>query len=77
LHFTGAEFNLLVELMRHAGRVVTKQELSERALGRPLTRFDRSIEVHVSSIRQKLATCAPNVDMIKTVRGMGYQLNKK
>ncbi len=77
LHFTGAEFNLLVELMRHAGSVVTKKELSERALGRPLARFDRSIDVHVSSIRQKLAACAPDVDLIKTVRGMGYQLTKE
>jgi two-component system OmpR family response regulator len=73
LNFTGAEFNLLEQLVRHAGRLVTRRELSERALGRPLARFDRSIDVHISSIRQKLAACASEADLIKTVRGMGYQ----
>ena len=76
LNFTGAEFNLLEQLMRQAGRLVTKRELSERALGRPMARFDRSIDVHISSIRQKLAACAPDADLIKTVRGMGYQFTK-
>nr|WP_295085815.1 response regulator transcription factor [uncultured Roseateles sp.] len=77
LNFTGAEFNLLEQLVRQAGRLVTKRELSERALGRPLARFDRSIDVHISSIRQKLAACAPDADLIKTVRGMGYQFTKE
>jgi two-component system, OmpR family, response regulator len=77
LNFTGAEFNLLEQLVRQAGRLVTKRELSERALGRPLARFDRSIDVHISSIRQKLAACAPDVDLIKTVRGMGYQFTRE
>ena len=77
LSFTGAEFNLLEQLVRQAGRLVTKRELSERALGRPLARFDRSIDVHISSIRQKLAACAPGADLIKTVRGMGYQFTKE
>ena len=77
LSFTGAEFNLLEQLVRQAGRLVTKRELSERALGRPLARFDRSIDVHISSIRQKLAACAPEADLIKTVRGMGYQFTKE
>ena len=63
--------------MLQAGRLVTKRELSERALGRPLARFDRSIDVHISSIRQKLAECAPQTNLIKTVRGMGYQLTKE
>ena len=76
LHFTGAEFNLLLHLMRQAGRLVTKAELSEQGLGRPLARFDRSVDVHISSIRQKLAAHAPDVDLIKTVRGMGYQFTK-
>lgn len=76
LNFTGAEFNLLEQLVRQAGRLVTKRELSERALGRPLARFDRSIDVHISSIRQKLAACAPDADLIKTVRGMGYQFTR-
>jgi DNA-binding response OmpR family regulator len=47
------EFSLLEVLARHAGETVSKQQLSEEGLGRPLSRFDRSIDVHVSGIRQK------------------------
>ena len=74
LLLTAAEFNLLVVLARHAGHVVAKEELSRQALGRPLERFDRSIDVHVSSIRQKLPPRADQQSWIQTVRGMGYLL---
>ena len=73
LELTGTEFNVLEVLMRNAGRVVSKKELSEQALGRPLARFDRSVDVHLSSIRQKLGTGGL---LINTVRGMGYHLAK-
>lgn len=72
LALTSAEFNLLATLARHAGRVVSKQELSREGLGRPLERFDRSVDVHVSSIRQKLRPRADGQSCIQTVRGMGY-----
>jgi two-component system OmpR family response regulator/two-component system response regulator CpxR len=71
---TGSEFSLLEELLRHAGSVVGKAELSQRALGRPLGRFDRSIDVHVSSIRGKLGTASGGRCTIESVRGRGYQL---
>jgi DNA-binding response OmpR family regulator len=74
LALTSAEFNLLAVLARNAGHVVDKQELSRQALGRPLERFDRSIDVHVSSIRQKLPRRADERSWIQTVRGMGYVL---
>jgi DNA-binding response OmpR family regulator len=74
LRLTSAEFNLLEVLARHAGRVVSKAELSEQGLGRPLARFDRAIDVHMSSIRQKLGTLPDGRSRIQTVRGMGYQL---
>ena len=51
VHLTSIEFNVLEVLMRNAGRVVSKDEISGQALGRPLARFDRSIDVHLSSIR--------------------------
>src|SRR4029078_6248754 len=54
LDLTSIEFNILEVLMRNARRVVGKNEISEQALGRPLARFDRSIDVHLSAIRQKL-----------------------
>ena len=74
LPLTSIEFNVLEVLMRNAGRVVSKNEISEQALGRPLARFDRSIDVHLSSIRQKLGEGAR---LIRTVRGLGYHLVKE
>ncbi len=56
VNLTSTEFNLLEVLVRQAGRVVSKSDLSTLALGRPLSRFDRTIDVHLSSIRQKLGT---------------------
>ncbi len=77
LELTSTEFNLLAILARNAGRVVSKSELSEDGLGRPLTRFDRSIDVHVSSLRQKVGLLADGRSCIQTVRGQGYQLIKE
>lgn len=74
LQLTGAEFNLLEVLVSHAGTLVTRAQLSEHGLSRPLTRFDRSIDVHISSIRQKLAQATGGIDLIRTVRGTGYLL---
>jgi DNA-binding response OmpR family regulator len=74
LDLTSIEFNILEVLMRNAGRVVGKNEISEQALGRPLARFDRSIDVHLSAIRQKLGEGST---LIRTVRGMGYHLVKE
>lgn len=71
---TSTEFNLLETLARNAGRPVSKSDLSEQALGRPLVRFDRSIDVHLSSIRQKLGTLADGRSCIQTVYRQGYQL---
>jgi two-component system OmpR family response regulator len=77
LDLTSTEFNLLALLARNAGQVVSKSELSEEGLGRPLTRFDRSIDVHVSSLRQKVGKLADGRSCIQTVRGVGYQLIKE
>ncbi len=68
LELTSTEFNLLEVLMRHAGQVVSKENLSQEALDRRLAKFDRSIDVHISSIRHKLGDSA----LIQTVRGLGY-----
>ncbi|HMY50493.1 MAG TPA: response regulator transcription factor [Rhodocyclaceae bacterium] len=74
LELTSTEYNLLELLARNAGRVVSKTELSEQGLGRPLARFDRSIDVHLSSIRHKLGTRPDGGSWIETVRGLGYQM---
>ena len=68
LELTSTEFNLLEVLMRHAGQVVSKETLSLEALDRKLAKFDRSIDVHISSIRHKLG----DASLIQTVRGLGY-----
>lgn len=73
LAMTSTEYGVLEALLREAGHVVTKAELSERALGRKLTRYDRSIDMHVSSLRKKLGPGPAGQERIKTVRGVGYQ----
>lgn len=77
LELTSTEFNLLEVLVRNAGHVVSKNDLSQQALGRPIARFDRSIDVHLSSIRQKLGGFADGHHCIQTVYRMGYQLLKE
>lgn len=72
LNLTSAEFNLLKILMQHAGRAVDKDTLSQEGLGRPLAAYDRSIDVHISKIRRKLADAGGD-DLIISVRGLGYQ----
>ena len=74
LDLTGAEFNLLEQLARNVGRVVSKEELSRRALGRKLARYDRSIDVHLTHLRAKLGELADGRSPIQTIRGLGYQL---
>ena len=74
LTLTSTEFNLLEVLLRDAGRVVSKQDLYSKVLGRPMGRFERSIDVHISSIRHKLADVAGDHLRIESVRGIGYQL---
>jgi len=74
LDLTSTEFNLLEILARHAGHVVSKADLAEQALGRRLTRFDRSIDMHMSKLRNKLGLLDDGRSPIQTVRGMGYQL---
>lgn len=77
LELTSTEFNLLEVLTRNAGRVVSKAELSEQALGRPLSRFDRSIDVHISSIRRKLEPLPDGRTRILAVINKGYQFIKE
>jgi len=74
LQLTNAEFNLLELLIQNAGQVVSKTLLSEQGLGRPFQRYDRSIDVHLSSIRHKLPRLADGRPRIQAVLRKGYQL---
>lgn len=73
---TSTEFNLLEVLARNAGHTVSKQDLSEKGLFRPLARFDRNVDVHMSSLRQKLGTLTDGRSCIQTVHRQGYMLVK-
>ncbi|HEY3950835.1 response regulator transcription factor [Phenylobacterium sp.] len=69
---TTAEFMVLEALARTAGRMKSRGDLAEEALGRPLTAYDRSIDTHVSNVRRKLG---PDAGLqIRSIRGQGYLL---
>ncbi|QLI80437.1 response regulator transcription factor [Chitinibacter fontanus] len=74
LELTSTEFSLLEVLAQFAGRPVSKEQLSQQGLGRPLAKFDRSIDVHLSSIRHKLGLLPDGRSCIQTVFRQGYQL---
>ncbi|MGB7266620.1 MAG: response regulator transcription factor [Terracidiphilus sp.] len=71
LELTSVEFTLLETFLRNAGRILSRDSLSEGALGRRAEVFDRAIDVHVSKLRKKLAAAGEG-EWIKTVRGNGY-----
>lgn len=73
---TAAEFSLLQVLVSMAGQVISREELTEKVLGRKLAMFDRSIDVHISSLRKKLGAEVNGLERIKTVRSVGYMLTK-
>ena len=72
VELTGAELMILEILIREAGTVVGRDELSRRALGRRSSAFDRSLDVHLSNLRRKLGPSPDGGERIKTVRGVGY-----
>jgi DNA-binding response OmpR family regulator len=71
LDLTSVEFALLETLLRDAGHVVTREQLTETVLGRKLGPFDRVIDVHISNLRKKLSR-AHGEERIKSIRGSGY-----
>lgn len=73
---TASEFNILTVLLRAGDRTSAKDELSQKALGRVWEPYDRSIDVHVSNLRQKLHMLGDTVE-IETVRGVGYRLKAR
>ncbi len=72
LELTSVEFNVLHQLMLSPGVIVSKSDLTQKVLHRELTAYDRAIDVHLSRVRQKLASLVTNKEIIKTVRGEGY-----
>lgn len=75
LDLTGSEFALTLAFVRAAGAVMSKDDLSQQVLHRPWQPYDRSIDMHVSNLRQKLALFGG--PPIETVRGVGYRMPDK
>jgi len=71
---TATEFNLLEMLLSNQERVLTKNELFERVIGRRREIYDRSIDVHMSNLRMKLQNAAKHAITIETIRGIGYRI---
>lgn len=74
VELTDVEFTLLEMLMKSPGKVVEREGLAEEVLGRKFNPFDRSLDMHVSRLRKKLASSVGGDERVKTVRGTGYQL---
>ncbi len=74
VELTGIEFDILVALVRRAGRVVPRDALLSEAGRSDVVVGERTVDVHISHLRQKLGDDPPR--LIKTVRGVGYVLTK-
>ncbi|VEI30854.1 DNA-binding response regulator in two-component regulatory system with CpxA [Haemophilus parainfluenzae] len=74
LGLTGSEFALLYKLVLRPGEIISREELSLNALGKNLSPFDRSIDMHMSNLRKKLPERKNGLPWLKTLRGHGYLL---
>ena len=73
LTLTGTEMALLQMLAENVGKPVAKSDIYATVLRRAMGRFDRTVDVHVSALRKKLAAAAPDCFCIENIRGIGYQ----
>jgi len=73
ISLTSTEFNLLVALLQSGDRVATRDQLSLNVLGRPRESYDRSVDVHVNNLRQKLLLASEGGVEVETIRGVGYR----
>ena len=74
---SGAEYRLLRVFVDHANRVLSRDQLMDLCRGKEMFPFDRSIDVQVSRLRQRLGDDAKEPQLIKTIRGEGYMLAAK
>uniref|UniRef100_UPI00351ADE28 response regulator n=1 Tax=Endozoicomonas sp. Mp262 TaxID=2919499 RepID=UPI00351ADE28 len=72
LELTATEFQVLKSLIEKAGELISRDDLTQVALNRRLTPYDRAIDMHVSNVRKKIGTRQDGQPRIKTVRGAGY-----
>jgi two-component system response regulator CpxR len=76
VNLTGIELALLEALVKAAGQIVSRDDLSRHALGRRASSIDRSLDVHISNLRKKLGRLPDGQERIKTIRAVGYQYVK-
>lgn len=74
LNLTDYEFKILYLLLKSKGNIVTREELSLEVMGKPLSPFDRSLDMHISNLRRKLPERESKLSWFKTLRGKGYLL---
>ena len=74
LNLTDYEFKILYLLLKSKGNIVTREELSLEVMGKPLSPFDRSLDMHISNLRRKLPERESKLPWFKTLRGKGYLL---
>ncbi len=72
LELTATEFLVLKTLIEKAGELISRDDLTQIALNRKLTLYDRAIDMHVSNVRKKIGSRPDGSPRIKTVRGSGY-----
>ena len=74
LNLTDYEFKILCLLLKSKGNMVSREELSLEVMEKPLTPFDRSLDMHISNLRRKLPERKSKLPWFKTLRGKGYRL---
>ena len=74
IDLTASEFNLLVALVQSGDEVASKEDLSITVLGRRHEVYDRSVDVHISNLRQKLTITTQGFISIETIRSVGYRI---
>ncbi len=74
IHFPKKEFEVLVFLARHPDRVVSRETLLNEVWGHDVYVVDRTVDVHIRKIREKLGTHAHKIE---TVKGVGYRFRKE
>lgn len=72
IELTALEFDLLLMLLRSAGKVVSRDAIAREVFDRKFLPYDRSIDMHISNLRKKLGHYAEGSERVKTVRGSGY-----
>jgi two-component system, OmpR family, phosphate regulon response regulator PhoB len=76
LELTPTEFRLLECLVRQPGRAFTRHQLMDVAIGEGSIVLERTIDVHVKTLRKKLLEAGATLDLIETVRGVGYRFHE-